>query len=274
MLSPSMKKKVLSVLCEDVGRGDITSALVPSKRCSAFIVAKSSGVLAGVEESVFLFRSKKVKVIVFKKDGEKVVRGARVMRVEGLNKNILMIERTVLNFLGRMSGIATATAKAVKIAGKNCMVSGTRKTAPGLNLFDKKAVVLGGGLAHRTNLNEMVLLKENHLMFFDSVACAVKKAKDCVGKKVFEVEVENVSQAREAARAGAPIIMLDNFSVKNAKKAIKEIRALNPNAKIEVSGGITFKNLKKYSLLKPDWVSMGCLTKNVLQVDFSLEVKK
>ncbi|MBN2127089.1 MAG: carboxylating nicotinate-nucleotide diphosphorylase [Candidatus Diapherotrites archaeon] len=273
MLSSLMKQKLLSAVKEDIAGKDITTSLIPEKKCIALITAKSSGIIAGIEELTFLFNSRKVKVKSFVKDGQKIIKGKKIMELIGLNKDILEIERTALNVLGRMSGVATLAGKAKQ---KSLVpVSATRKTIPGFNEFDKKACVLAGILPHRKNLNELILLKENHLFFFKSVSEALIKAKKYFkGKKKIEVEVTSLKQAVEAVKENPDILMLDNFSVKNAEKAIKLIRQLNKKTVIELSGGINLKNLHEYSLLKPDFISLGEITKNAVQVDFSLKVKK
>ncbi|MBI5554071.1 MAG: carboxylating nicotinate-nucleotide diphosphorylase [Candidatus Diapherotrites archaeon] len=272
MLSSSMKQFLRKALSDDIAGGDVTSALVPLKPALAVIVCKSDGILAGVEESRFLFESHGVRVKSFKKDGQSVQPGDVVMELSGPSRRILESERTALNVLGRMSGVASLTAQAVSLAGKDCSVAATRKTLPGFNDFDKKAVVLGGGLPHRRNLHEMILLKENHLFFFKSVPDAVSAAKKHARGKAFEAEVETPVQALQAAHARVPILMLDNFSVSDARRLIPRIRVLSPSTRIELSGGINLNNLKSYSSLKPDWVSLGALTKNAVALDFSLEV--
>jgi nicotinate-nucleotide pyrophosphorylase (carboxylating) len=276
MLSGEQKKKILSALKEDISKGDITTALVPKQKCRAVIHANSSGVLAGLEEAVYLFKSRKIKTKTFAKDGSKIKKGKKILSLHGWNKDILESERTALNFLGRMSGVATLAAKAKRKS--RVMVAATRKTIPGFNEFDKKACQIAGILPHRKNLNSAVLLKENHLVFFSSPFEAVKKAKNKYrgkGKKrVIEVEVESIIEAINAAGEEPDIIMLDNFSLSMAKKAINEIRKANKKVRIELSGGITLKNLRKYSLLKPDFISLGEITKNAVQVDFSLKIIK
>jgi nicotinate-nucleotide pyrophosphorylase (carboxylating) len=271
MLSNSMKQKLLDAVREDIAGKDVTSSLLKPEKCKAIIIAKSSGIIAGLEEITFLFKSRKINVKSFIKEGQKINKNQKIMELTGINNYILVIERTALNVLGRMSGVATLAKKLKK---KSVVpISATRKTLPGFNEFDKKACEIAGILPHRKNLNEMVLLKENHLIFFNSVSEAIKKAKKIYrGKKKIEIETINLKQAKEAVKYNPDIIMLDNFSVKNAKKAIKEIKKLNKKTKIELSGGITLKNLHKYSLLKPDFISLGEITKNAVQVDFSLKV--
>lgn len=273
-LNGKMRQKLLLALKDDLGKGDITSRILPEKKCVAEISADEGCVLAGLEEAEFLFKSRGLKVKRPAKDGQAVKKGKIVLRIEGSGKKIVGVERTALNFLGRMSGIATACNKAKSMLKKNSAtkIALTRKTAPGLNLFDKKAAKIAGIFPHRTDLSSAVLIKDNHLVFFKSPAEAVKKAK-AAGLKNIEVEVSGLKEALDAAKAGADTVMLDNFSAKNAGRAIKEIRKIS-GAKIELSGGITLSNLKQFAALNPDMISMGELTHSVKAVHFGLNVKK
>ncbi|MFH1588589.1 MAG: carboxylating nicotinate-nucleotide diphosphorylase [Candidatus Diapherotrites archaeon] len=286
MLSLEQRKKILSSLKEDISTGDVTTALVPKQKCKAVIYAKSSGVLAGLEEAVYLFKSRKIKVKSFSKDGSKIIKGKKIISLEGFNKDILECERTALNFLGRMSGVATLAVKAKSVS--KVMVAATRKTIPLFNEFDKKACEIAGIFPHRKNLNSAVLLKENHLVFFSSPFEAVVKAKEKyenkkikeksklnkagIKKLKIEVEVTDLNEALNALGAEPDIIMLDNFSLSNAGKAINQMRRISPKTKIELSGGINLKNLRNYSLLMPDFISLGEITKNARQVDYSLKI--
>jgi len=271
MLTQELKGKLKGFLQDDAAGCDITSAKVPRRICRAAIKVNEKCVLAGVEEAVWLFESQGVKARALMKDGKKVAAGARIIELEGDNRRILSTERVALNVLGRMSGVASACADAVKIAkqmGKS-RIAVTRKTSPGFQQFDKKAAAVGGALAHRANLADKVLLKENHLAFFSSVSDAIGAFPDAM--KV-EVEVETVKQAEEAARTGVGTILLDNFSPANAREAIARVRRRNGRVKIELSGGINARNLKKYADLGADVISMGELSKNAVQKDFSLDI--
>jgi len=271
MLSKTMKKKLISFLRDDAAYRDVTSALVPKKKVVAYIEAHEKTILAGGEEAAFLFRKHKCRVKQLKKDGALIKKGKRVMRIEGENRKILAIERTALNVLGRMSGVATICNKASSIAKERSEIMLTRKVMPGFNEFDKKACKFGGVSPHRKNLADMVLVKENHLKF-DSIEELVKKAKKKKLGKI-EVEVENLSEAIEAAEKGSDIIMLDNFSPKKAKKTVKVISSLS-RAKIELSGGINLKNLRQYLSSGADMISIGELTKKAKMVDFSLYLRR
>ncbi len=269
-----MKQTLKQILAEDVGKGDITSSLIPTKQCRAKIFTREPCVVAGLEEAKFLFKSRGVKATGSFKDGDRLKKGSAVLRLRGSNKAIFSVERTALNVLGRMSEVATTCAEAKKITGSKATVAITRKTMPGFNLFDKKAAKIAGVWPHRLNLGDAILLKENHLKFFASPSKAVEAAKKKAGKANFaEVEVESLAEAFDAAKAKPNIIMLDNFSPAKAKSAIKKLRPVF-NGKIELSGGINLKNLKSYAKAKPDIISMGCLTYATKWLDFSLLLEK
>ena len=271
MLKKEEKKLLKMALKQDLDKGDITSALLEKKKCGARIIAKEDCVLSGVEEAVFLFNERNCGTKVLKKDGKKVNKGTIVMRINGLNRSVLEAERTALNFLGRMSGVATMSNKAKKIAGENCKIALTRKVAPLNLLFDKKSAEHAGIMIHRRNLHYGVLIKENHLAF-EGITKLVEKARKKGFRKI-EVECENLLEVKEAVNCGAGVVMLDNFSVKNAEQAIKYIRKKG-STQIEISGGINFNNLRRYASLKPDFISLGILTHSVKNVNFSLEIVK
>lgn len=277
MLSEEMQEKLSSLLKDDIGSGDVSSALLHERLCTARITCKQACVLAGMEEAQFLFESKKLVFAAKAKDGRKISSGKIVAEITGLNTNILGVERTALNVLGRMSGVATACAKAKRVVsgtGSKAMPALTRKTMPGFNLFDKKAAEVAGIWPHRKNLSEFVLLKDNHLRFFSGAGAAVLAARQRYGaSKIIEIEVSSGEEAVSAAGQGPDMILLDNFSAENAKETVAELRKIS-NAKIELSGGINFKNLKEFAAAGPDFISMGCLTTNAKSVDFSLEMVK
>jgi nicotinate-nucleotide pyrophosphorylase (carboxylating) len=264
--------RLLAYLKEDAFDRDVTTALIPERDCTTEIVAKEDCVLAGVKEAREILESQRVAIVFSRQDGEDCRAGEVVMQLKGMNRAIFPVERTLLNVLGRMSSVATGCRRAEQLAMKHGVKSAlTRKTMPGFREFDKRAARIGGSWPHRRDLSEMVLLKKQHLSYFNSVTEAVKKAKAVKGMKV-EVEATTLAEALEAARAGADMVMLDNFSVVDAKKALKELRAFP--AKIELSGGITFENLEEYAALKPDFISMGCLTKSASSRDFSLRLTR
>lgn len=271
MLNSEMKKQLLQILKNDISKGDITSALLTSKKCTAEIILNENSNVSGLEEAKFLFSKMKVKAVLKVKEGTYAKKGKLIMKLSGINKNILSTERTALNILGRMSAVTSNCVKAKKIAGNKTKLAVTRKTMPGFNLFDKKAAKLAGVWEHRKNLNEAVLIKENHLKFFNSPKDAVIAARKKHKNKTIEIEAETLKQALDAASAKPDIIMLDNFSPKGAKKAVSEIRKIC-KCKIEISGGITLKNLRNYKSLGADIISMGSLTTDAKGINFSLGI--
>ena len=273
-LTVRMKEHLRWFLEDDLGKGDVTSALLPLQKATASIQIKQDCVLAGLEELAYLFSLKQCKVKFLAKDGQAVLKGKIVAHITGINRNILGVERTALNVLSRMSGVATACAQARKIAGKSkVQLALTRKTLPGFNLFDKKAAVLAGVWPHRINLSSAILLKDNHLKFFPNVLEAVLQAKRKNKQKKVEVEVETLEEAADAVLGGADIVMLDNFSPEKARNAVVLIRKLSAQTRIELSGGINLNNLKKYSKLGADILSMGSLTHSLKGIDCSLEIE-
>ncbi|MEW6070197.1 MAG: carboxylating nicotinate-nucleotide diphosphorylase, partial [Candidatus Thermoplasmatota archaeon] len=236
------------------------------------IIANEACVVAGLKEAKELFELVNIKARAKFKDGNEIKKGAVVLEFEGLAKDILAAERTALNFLMRMSGIATMTRKLIdkcKKVNPNLVIAGTRKTTPGFRYYEKKAIELGGGWTHRYGLYDKILIKGTHLRIVGSVEECVKRAKRH-GEEI-ETEVENFEQAVSAAKAGADIIMLDNFSPKDARKASEAIRKINKKIKIEISGGITSENILKYAKYA-DIISLGRLTHSVNSVGFSLRI--
>lgn len=269
-----MERKLIEILKEDIGKGDVTSSLIPEKTCKAIIKINENSLVSGIEENTFLFKTKGCKVKAFVRDGQLANKGKIIMEIEGKNRVILETERTALNILGRMSGVSNIcylTRKSLpEFKGEFAL---TRKTMPGFNLFDKKAAKTAGINPHRINLNDMILIKENHLEFFKTITDALVKAKENSDGRKIEIEVRNQKEAFEAAKLNPNRIMLDNFNLKNAKKTIKELRRIY-TGEIEISGGINLKNLKGYAKLQPDLISLGFLTKNARTIDFSLDIKK
>lgn len=269
----NLRKELQSFLSEDIGKGDITSSLLTKKKISAKIISREKAIVAGVKFAKEIFNLKGCNVQILKKDGQKVSPNQIIMTISGDARKILTCERTVLNLLTRMSGIATQTNSLVaKIPNKKTKLYATRKTAPGLRFFDKEAVKIGGGEKHRLRLDEMVMIKDNHIAVSDSLLSLIKKAKKRHRK--FEVEVENNSDAILAAEEGATIIMLDNFSPQQIKKTIQnlKIKKLRSKVKIEASGGITSKNISQYAKTGVDIISVGSITNSVKGIDLSLEI--
>ena len=268
----SPKTELRRFLAEDIGKGDITSALLPKNKIHARIISREDAIVAGVKYAKEIFGMKGCKVTIRVKDGQRIKRNQTIIDVSGSPQGILSCERTVLNLLTRMSGIATQTKALAKKIPKSVKIFATRKTAPGLRIFDKEAVEIGGGDRHRMSLDEMVMIKDNHLAVEHSIEKLLHDAKK-KHKKV-EIEVESKKDAILAAKHGADIIMLDNFSPKKISQTINELKklGLRKKVKIEASGGITEKNIAKYGKTGIDMISIGEITNSVKGIDFSLEI--
>ena len=271
----SAKKALETFLAEDIGKGDITSKLLPRKKIHADIISRQEGIIAGVQYAREIFVSKKCRVKILKKDGLKVKPDEKIMTISGPAYSILSCERTALNLLSRMSGIATQTnllVRLIRTVNPRVSLYSTRKTAPGLRIFDKEAVEIGGGHKHRMSLDEMVMIKDNHIAGSDSLLNLVRQAKRKYKK--IEVEVENFQDAITAAKEGASIIMLDNMRPLQISKVINVLKrlGLRNKVKIEASGGIYTDNIKSYAKSGVDMISVGKLTSSVSGLDLSLEV--
>jgi len=276
-----VEEKLKQILADDIGLGDVTaSAVIPANlTVNAKIIAKEAGIIAGIEEATLLAECLGLTVKAMVTDGDAVKNKQVLMQVSGNAQTILTVERTLLNLLSRMSGIATKTRSLTeRLEGANvkAKIAATRKSAPGLLYFDKKAVALGGGDTHRLHLDDMVLIKDNHLSVVGSVDEAVKRAKANTSfTKKIEVEVTSTKDAVIAAKAGADIVMLDNFSPKQAKDASQTLRKAGfSNVLLEISGGITSENLMEYAAAQVDILSLGELTHTVKALDISLEIMK
>ncbi len=270
-----IKKKILEYLEEDLYYGDAT--YVESKDVRAKIISKDNGVIAGVRVAKIAFESFGINVLNSIKDGNKVKKGDIVMEIKGNSKDILMLERTVLNILMRMSGIATATAEMVEKArsvNPNVRIAATRKTTPGFRIFEKMAVEIGGGDPHRFGLGDCVLVKDNHIAVAGDLVKAIRLAKYASFTKKIEVEVRSAEEALIAAREGVDIIMLDNFKPKEIEKVIEllERKGLRKTVLLEASGGITPENVKEYAKTGVDIISSGYITHSAKALDLSLNV--
>ncbi len=269
------RKALDNFLAEDIGKGDITSNLLPRKKITASIISRQEGIVAGVQYVRYIFVSRGCKVKILKKDGSKIKPNQKIIIISGFAHSILPCERTALNLLSRMSGIATQANHLVnKISKVNSKVKlySTRKTAPGLRLFDKDAVEIGGGNRHRMSLHDMIMIKDNHLAVSNSVWDLVQKA--CKKYRTVEVEVEGLNDAILAVKAGASIIMLDNLSPNEISKIINVLKKLHlrNKVKIEASGGIDDTNIQSYARTGVDMISVGKITSSAQGLDLSLEV--
>ena len=278
----NLRKSLIHFLQEDVGLGDITTENLKNsnKSVSAKIIFKSNfiGIVCGIEEVQVLFDICNCTSTPHMLDGMKISPKANIMEIYGTASDLLKAERIALNLLMRMSGIATITRKFVDIVHQIdplISIASTRKTAPGLRLFDKKAVVIGGGISHRFRLDDMVMIKDNHIVVDKSIRKIIPLIRGKIGSSIqIECEVKNDREAIDAIEAGANIIMLDNFSILEAKKTLLKIKdkGLRNIVKIEISGGINLKNIVDYAKLKPDIISIGYLTHSAPSLDFSLKI--
>ncbi len=270
---------LLRFVREDAPWGDVTSeAVVPDIACRAVIRAKDSGTIAGLAEARALFEHFEVTVRERSADGRTVAPGAVLLELDGPARAILLLERTALNIIGRMSGIATRTretADAVRKVSPAVRIAATRKTAPGLRMLDKKAVVLGGGDPHRYCLSDMVLIKDNHLALVP-LPEAIRRAKQESLYRTVEVEVETAEDAITAAVAGADIVLLDNMAPDAVREAVRMLneRGLRERVTLEVSGGVAGDAAVGYAATGVDIISMGALTHTVRNFDVSLDILK
>ena len=271
----SPKRELKRFLDEDVGKGDITSKLLQKKDIVAKIITREETIVAGTKYARDIFALKKCKTKIYKKDGKIAKPNQIILEIKGNAGNILTCERTALNLLSRMCGIATQTnnlKKQIKSVGSKSKVFATRKTVPGLRFFDKEAVKIGGGEKHRMTLNEMIMIKDNHLAVEKSIEDVLRKAKKTRGK--IEIEVETEKDAILCAKMGADIVMLDNFSPEKIKKTVKKLTELKLRNKVvlEASGRINSKNITKYAKTNVDMISVGSITNSVNGIDLSLEI--
>jgi len=268
---------LLQFIEEDAPSGDVTSAaIIPDITCSAIIRAEQVGIIAGLEEASTLFSHFGVSVKHLAKDGDAVGQNDSLLLLNGDAKKILLVERTALNIIGRMSGIATQVRKMADIVSAVnpcCRIAATRKTCPGFRILDKKAVQIGGGDPHRLNLSDGILIKDNHLALIPLVT-AIRAAKKVSAYKKVEVEVETSDDALSASRAGADIIMLDNMSPGQITRTIRILKSegLRDRVIVELSGGIDESSLPRYAALDVDVISLGVLTHSVRNFSVNLEI--
>lgn len=258
---------------EDIGTGDVTtdSIVPPTASLRGRIVAKQQGVVAGLNVANEVFRelSSDVTFSANVSDGDRVERGVVLANVTGNARALLTGERTALNFLGRMSGIATLTRQFVDaVAGTNATILDTRKTAPGLRALDKLAVRLGGGQNHRTGLFDMVLIKDNHIDFAGSITAAVERVRAGGTTLAIEVETRTLENVREALGLGVERILLDNMTPETMRAAVE---LTNGQAKLEASGNVTLENVLEVARTGVDYISVGALTHSPRVFDVSLE---
>lgn len=263
-------------LAEDIGSGDITSLyldLVPVSS-TAFMVAKANGILAGVDiaQKTFKFVDPNTKTTLYKKDSDVLHAGDEIMRIEGKAAAILQAERTALNFLQRLSGIATLTASLVaQLEGTACKLLDTRKTTPLLRILEKYAVRMGGGFNHRFGLYDMILIKENHIRAAGGITEAVSRVKRHNTAYKIEIEVTNAAECEEAFVAGVDRIMLDNMSIAEIRTLVKKY---GKKVELEVSGGVNESNIRSYAKTGVAYISSGSMTHSYKALDISLLFKE
>lgn len=269
------------MLKEDVGAGDVTTESLVSegKRARAKIIARQSGYLAGIPEVKAVFEELGVSSDSKVADGDKIEAGDTLIEAEGPARGTLSAERVALNLLSRMSGIATATREMLDEARKvnaEVQIAATRKTAPLLRRFDKKAVESVGGEPHRFNLEDFILIKDNHLKIVGSVAEAVQKARESNPSERIEVEVGSLEETIEAIKAGADVVMLDNTSPKEIKEIIRELEksGLRDKVILEASGGVNPSNVAEYASTGVDIISSSYMSMQAPALDMSLEIEK
>lgn len=274
-MQPGLSAIVALALEEDLSRGDVTSqaCVHPEATVEACIVAKASGVLAGMDAVREVARQvdDRISIQALLQDGELIEPGTVVARVTGPARSVLAFERTALNFLQQLSGVATLTRAFVeRISGTKAVVADTRKTVPGLRALQKAAVVAGGGRNHRFGLGDAILIKDNHVRLAGGVREALRRAKTSapVWAKI-EVEVSTPDDAELAAELGADVIMLDNMDVETARESLNRIRG---RARTEISGKVQLETIRQYAELGVDIISIGALTHSAPAVDLSLEV--
>jgi nicotinate-nucleotide pyrophosphorylase (carboxylating) len=260
------------LLAEDIGFGDITSQLLEQERGKAYIMAKEDCILSGADYAKYLFEMRGADCDLLCTEGQKIPDKTKILTVEGLYKTIFEVERTALNLMTRMSGIATQTRILVDMVQKvnpHCRVAATRKTV--LRYFDKKAVTTGGGDPHRFRLDDMILLKDNHVRIL-GIEEALTRARQFSFSKKVEIEVSTLKDAVTACKCGADIVMLDNMDFRTTKDAVDAVKKVSPRTLVEASGNITQENITAYAQTGVDIISLGAITHSVRAINMSLEV--
>ena len=271
----AIQRNVRDALAEDLGSGDLTAALIPeAATATATVVTREPMIQAGTPwvDEVYAQVDPGVRIEWLTADGDSVPAGRELARLEGPARALLSGERTALNFLQALSGTATTTAKYVAaVAGTKTRILDTRKTIPGLRLAQKYAVRCGGGVNHRIGLFDAILIKENHILSAGGIAQAIAEARRQHANLPVEIEVESIDEMRQALRARAERLLLDNFAVEQLAEAVAlNRREGQPPAELEASGGMTMDGLKAVAATGVDFISVGALTKNVAAVDLSM----
>jgi nicotinate-nucleotide pyrophosphorylase (carboxylating) len=265
-------------VAEDVGEWDDSSTIVKDEGGSARIIAKEKCVIAGLQEAARILQHFGLEHEILVADGDHAAAGSIILNIRGSARGILQAERLTLNFLGRMSGIATLTSECVRRARavSNVKIACTRKTTPGFRLQEKRAVFLGGGDPHRFNLSDAVLIKDNHIRLLGLEECLRRAKAQASFTKKIEVEVEDLDDMARAAELGVDIIMFDNMSPEEIRRGVEILKksGLRDRVMLEASGGITLQNLEAYAAAGVDVISMGALTRDAPWIDLSMEMEK
>jgi nicotinate-nucleotide pyrophosphorylase (carboxylating) len=266
-------------LNEDISNGDITSDLFidATSISNAEILSRESGILSGRNEITQIFNHFNIESNWLFQDGDSFSDNSQIVKLNGLSKSILLSERVSLNLLGHMCGIATSTNNAVKITkqiSQHTNISATRKTLPGLRKYEKYSVIVGGGLPHRYDLNEMILIKDNHSKLINNLEKSVNSVRNQIGSsKKIELEVDSLESAMKAINLDIDIILLDNMQPEDILKFMNKIKSISQKIPlIEASGGITMSNLQNYASTGVDIISMGALTHSSKSIDLSLQI--
>ncbi|SHK41687.1 carboxylating nicotinate-nucleotide diphosphorylase [Thermocrinis minervae] len=273
MMEPFIDKRLLEFLEEDIGHGDVTTlGVFRGERVRAQIKAKEEGVVAGLLFAKRVFELLgEAHITLMVQEGDWVVKGDVLMEIDAAGDVVLSGERTALNLLQRLSGIATMTREFVKrLEGTKVRLLDTRKTTPGLRFFEKYAVRVGGGNNHRFALYDMVLIKDNHKRLAGSIREAVRRVRERIGPSYkVEVEVESLEELEEALFCGVDMVLLDNFSPQMVEEAVNLIKG---RLLVEVSGNITLENIREYAIEGVDFISVGAITHSARWIDLSLKV--
>jgi nicotinate-nucleotide pyrophosphorylase (carboxylating) len=274
-MEPALYREIVRrALAEDLGWGDVTTeaTVQPEQRARGIILAKSVCVIAGVDVAAEAFRQldPAVSINLLRNDGARCAAGDVVAELRGSAAPMLTAERTALNLLQRMSGIATLTRRFVDASGGRIIILDTRKTTPTLRALEKYAVRAGGGTNHRAGLDEGILIKDNHVRLAGGVAEAVRRMKTAQAEMPIEVEAQDLGQVDAAIESGADVILLDNLTTTQIKEAVRRIAG---RAKVEISGGVTLERIPELAQTGADYVSVGALTHSAPAADLSFELE-
>lgn len=275
-----MQEIINLALAEDRVRDDVTTNSLKDydNQVTAVVIAKEKGIISGtgVFIATFITVDPVISINVFKGDGSEVKTGDILLEIKGMESSILKAERTALNFLQRLSGIATLTKKFVdKLKPYHTTLLDTRKTTPGMRYLEKKAVKDGGGSNHRMNLEDMAMVKDNHIEMAGTISNAVTKIREKFPGKKIEVEVKNLTELEEALSLGVDMIMLDNFSIGMLEEAVQAVKHSQKRhqAKLEISGNVDLENIEQKAAVGVDFISVGALTHSFKSLDLSLKIR-